>query len=83
MASDLVVRPAQLPDLLQVSQILNHWVATSALITRENPLTLVDIIELYRKVKAWGLPFLVTCPGEGDGFDIWLLFRLAGSLKAD
>ena len=69
-SSELVVRPALLSDLPQVGHIFNYYITTSTLITRETPLSLVDLTELYRQVKALGLPFLVACPaGQLD----WVL----------
>lgn len=64
LSSELAVRPALPSDFLQVLQILNYWITTSTLITREAPLSLVDLSELYRKVRALDLPFMVAGPAQ-------------------
>ena len=64
MASELEVRPALPSDLPQILQIINYWITTSPLITREIPMSQVDLSELYRKVKVQGLPFIVACPAH-------------------
>lgn len=71
-ATEISVRPVQPQDLLQIAQIFNYWILESKFSLLEAPLSLADMTEIYRKVKAKGLPFLVatmaSSPSEVLGF---------------
>ena len=58
---EILVRQAQPGDLLQCVQILNYWVLESDWALIEHPLSLTDMVELYRKITGKGLPFMVAC----------------------
>ena len=58
---EIIVRPAEPADLLQCVHILNYWVLESDWALIEHPYSLVDMVELYRKIKSKGLPYLVAC----------------------
>lgn len=86
-ATVIAVRPVQPSDLQQVVQIFNYWILESKLSLLESPLSLIDMIEIHRKVKAKGLPFLVatleSAPTDVLGFiyaapDISRLVRIPG-----
>lgn len=58
---EILIRPAEVGDLLQCVQILNYWVLESDWALIEHPYSLVDMIDLYRKITSKGLPYLVAC----------------------
>ena len=57
---EVLVRPAEPGDLLQCVHILNYWVLESDWVLIEHPLSLTDMVELYRKITSKGLPFMVA-----------------------
>lgn len=57
---EILIRAAEPGDLLQCVHILNHWVLESDWALIEHPLSLTDMVELYRKITSKGLPFMVA-----------------------
>ena len=70
--TEIAVRAVHPQDLLQIAQIFNYWILESKFSLLEAPLSLTDMTEIHRKVKAKGLPFLVatyaSSPNEVLGF---------------
>jgi phosphinothricin acetyltransferase len=62
-SADLVVRPASPEDAPQVSDIYNHYIATSTITFEEEPVSAAEMAARIREIQSSSYPWLVATAG--------------------
>jgi hypothetical protein len=64
MTSKITSRRATLADLVQCCEIYNYYILNTTFAMIEDPVSLIDLVERYRRVLEQGLPFVVLVYAE-------------------